>query len=249
MEEAVKAYNFGMARAKASYAVCKLCGYRGTKASMTKHLTRCVESQPIPGKGKPVRLLHLRIEDAYQPSPFWMDIEIKAGASLGVLDDFLRVIWLECCGHLSQFRIDGVDYEAMIDPRWGLNESKSMGVALGKVVQVGSRFAYKYDYGTTSELRLGVLGERNGYLQKDLRLLARNEPPEWQCSVCGQPATRIDTECAYDMDNPFFCDAHTQQHAEQRHGGEDYMFLPVVNSPRVGMCGYEGPADESPYVG
>jgi len=236
-----------MARAKASYGVCKLCGYRGTKASMTKHLARCVE-QPVSNKGKPVRLLHLRIEDAYKPSPFWMDIEIKASASLHVLDDFLRDIWLECCGHLSLFKIDGVIYEAVIDRSWGLDDSKSMEVALGKVVQVGSSFAYEYDYGSTTELRLRVLGERNAYLKKDLRLLARNEPPEWRCTVCGQPATQIDTECAYEMDNPFFCDLHAQEHVEQRHDGDDYMFLPVVNSPRMGTCGYTGPADESPYL-
>lgn len=51
------------------------------------------------------------------------------------------------------------------------------------------------------------------------------------------------------MDSPFFCDLHAQQHAEERHDAEDYMFLPVVNSPRMGMCGYTGPADETPYLG
>mgnify|MGYP005837452079 CR=1 FL=1 len=164
---------------------------------MTRHLARCVENQPIPSQAKPARLLHLRVEDAYRSSPFWMDVEIKASASLHVLDDFLRDIWLECCDHLSLFSIDGVMYEQVLDPDWGPSDSRSMRVALGKVVRVGSSFTYRYDYGTTSELWLRVLGERDGYLKKALRLLARNQPPVWLCSVCGQPATQIDTECAY----------------------------------------------------
>ncbi len=35
---------------------------------------------------------------------------MNAGATLADLDDFLRGIWLECCGHLSSFDIEGVTY-------------------------------------------------------------------------------------------------------------------------------------------
>ncbi|GIW34665.1 hypothetical protein [Meiothermus sp.] len=93
-----------------------------------------------------------------------------------------------------------------------------------------------------------MLGEREGYQNKNLRLLARNEPPVWPCSVCGQPATQIDTECAYELESPFFCEAHAQEHIQQKHDGDDYMLLPVVNSPRMGVCGYEGPDDETSYL-
>ncbi|GIW34664.1 hypothetical protein [Meiothermus sp.] len=75
---------------------------------MTKHLVRCVERHPAKAKGKPVRLFHIRVEDAYRPSPFWLDVEVRASASLRELDQFLRDIWLECCGHLSMFEIGGV---------------------------------------------------------------------------------------------------------------------------------------------
>jgi hypothetical protein len=46
------------------------------------------------------------------------------------------------------------------------------------------------------------------------------EPPLISCEVCGKPATEV---CA----------------GEHECGEE--MLLPVVNSPRVGMCGYTGP--------
>jgi hypothetical protein len=51
----------------------------------------------------------MRIEDAYSPI-FWMDVEMKANSTLEELDGFLRGEWLECCGHLSDFDIDGITY-------------------------------------------------------------------------------------------------------------------------------------------
>ncbi len=209
----------------------------------------CIASHEVKAKGKPTKLFHIRVEDRYKPSPFWLDVEVNANASLRVLDQFLRDIWLECCGHLSQFEIDRTRYEAIIDRSWGNPDSKSMDAKIGKVLQVGSHFTYEYDYGSTTELELRVLGEHEGTIAKDLRLLARNESPQWECNVCGQPATKIDTECAYEMENPFFCTKHAKEHAKKQHGSEDYMLMAVVNSPRMGVCAYEGPADERPYVG
>ena len=37
-----------------------------------------------------------------------------------------------------------------------------------------------------------------------------------------------------------FCDAHAEEHEH------DDMLMALVNSPRTGMCGYDGPA-EPPY--
>jgi hypothetical protein len=39
----------------------------------------------------------------------------KADAILSRLDHFLRDIWLECCGHLSAFRIDQTIYTIPVD--------------------------------------------------------------------------------------------------------------------------------------
>ena len=43
----------------------------------------------------------------------WLHLEAPASVQLQLLDDFLRDLWLECCGHLSCFTIDGVRYEAV----------------------------------------------------------------------------------------------------------------------------------------
>lgn len=38
----------------------------------------------------------------------------------------------------------------------------------------------------------------------------------------------------YDDENPFYCDTHAAAR------GDEWAFLPVVNSPRMGVCGYTG---------
>jgi len=49
------------------------------------------------------------VEGSYLPY-YWMHLELPANATLEDLDSFLRDIWLECCGHLSAFRIEGKEY-------------------------------------------------------------------------------------------------------------------------------------------
>jgi hypothetical protein len=64
-----------------------------------------------------------------------MHLEVTASTALATLDRFLRVTWLECCGHLSAFEIVGVRYsvEAGMDDDWDMGE-KSMWVRLDKVL-------------------------------------------------------------------------------------------------------------------
>jgi hypothetical protein len=62
--------------------------------------------------------------------------------------------------------------------------------------------------------------------------LARNVAPVILCDKCGKPATQVATE--YYSDNYAFCDKCA------RSSGDSEMMLPVVNSPRMGVCGYTG---------
>jgi len=41
-----------------------------------------------------------------------MHIEMPVSGTLYDLDSFLRAVWLECCGHLSAFRIGKVSYSS-----------------------------------------------------------------------------------------------------------------------------------------
>ena len=87
-------------------------------------------------------------------------------------------------------------------------------------------------------LQLTVTGERRGRIGRSaVRLLARNLAPMWTCSDCGESATHVCPYCLGDATG-LVCDAHRSQHPCE--DGE--AFLPVVNSPRMGVCGYTGDA-------
>ncbi|HKI59151.1 MAG TPA: hypothetical protein VKA00_08055 [Trueperaceae bacterium] len=212
----------------ASYGTCELCGKRTSKAAMGRHLASCVPAHDSAG-GKPERLLHLRVQGAWSPM-YWLDVEVGARRSLAQLDAFLRDIWLECCGHLSAFEIGGVRYSVAPDDEW-LHE-RGMEARIGNVLEPGVSFRHEYDFGSTTELKLSVKGEREGRAAGGpVRLLARNEAPGWTCDMCGAPATLIDPEASYEG-GAFYCDEHAGEATE-----ED-LLLPVVNSPRTGVCAY-----------
>ena len=80
---------------------------------MGKHLLACRsknEKDETLNEGKNEgSIYHLKIS-AW--GLYWLHIEMKGTANLFALDNFLRGIWLECCGHLSQFTIHGVRYSS-----------------------------------------------------------------------------------------------------------------------------------------
>jgi hypothetical protein len=104
------------------------------------------------------------------------------------------------------------------------------------VAAVGTKFFHEYDFGSTTELSLKVVGLREeGGLKRGPRLLARNAPPEILCQECGeQLATIVCTECAC-QDGGELCEGCAADHE-----CDDEMYLPLVNSPRAGVCAYAG---------
>jgi len=219
---------------------CRLCGKSFSKAGMTKHLAACRQSHTLAkleghGKLRQAKLFHLVVEGG---PIYWLQLEAPTDATLQCLDGFLRDIWLECCGHLSAFTINGIHYDvdASAAREWGDRDTRSMNVPLSRVIQPGMTFEHEYDFGTMTRLTLKVISEYEGQARgKAIQILAGNDPPPIACNVCGKPATQICSECAW-SDEGFLCGECAQEH----ECGEE-MLLPVVNSPRMGMCGYEGP--------
>ena len=218
-----------------STGTCNFCQAIVSKATMTRHLGACKPRQALsalpsdPGKSRRATLLHLVVEGY---APYWLHLEVRADATLKTLDAFLRALWLECCGHMSQFFIEGETYVSSAARELS---ARSMNVPLGKLLRPGMTCAYEYDFGTTTELRLRVVAERDGAWQREaVQVLARNNPPVIPCEACGKEATQVCSQCIYEGQG-WLCDACVPAHA----CGDD-MLLPVVNSPRVGMCGYAG---------
>ncbi|MDO8691344.1 MAG: hypothetical protein Q7R39_15265 [Dehalococcoidia bacterium] len=224
-------------RGYTSTGKCNLCDRTLAKTGMARHLKSCWERQAVSEavsggpKAREQRIFLIAVGTRY-PSDYWMYLEVSAAAKLIVLDAFLRDTWLECCGHMSVFEITGEMYYSS-----GAREleGRTMNVQLGKVLTPGVKVFYEYDFGTATELALTVMAERKGFSSVNpVRVLARNDPPQILCQSCGKPATKVCCQCI-DEGEGWLCNACSRKH----DCGED-MFLPVVNSPRVGMCAYEG---------
>jgi hypothetical protein len=210
------------------------------KAAMSRHVEKCLAEQMESAKPKPRTsgVFHLRVQGRYAPG-YWLDVLGAEQGTLYDLDGFLRNIWLECCGHLSQFTIDEQDYAASESDEWG--DQRSMSYKLREVLRPGMKFGHEYDFGSTTELELRVVGRLAAPMHGEkVRLLARNVAPEFRCAGCGSPATRICCTCMYETEACFYCDECAEKHEERGHEDWGASFLPVVNSPRMGVCGYAG---------
>lgn len=231
-----------MAR-QTSTGTCAFCNREFSKAGMTKHLDSCQQRAVMLAasgsrqKTQKTHAFHLVVEGRELPM-YWMHLQVPASTTLTTLDRFLRNTWLECCGHLSAFDIGGVQYsvDAGVYDDWDMGmDNKSMRVRIDKVLGPGQACTYDYDFGSTTELKLKVISEYEVTGKgKEIKVLARNNPPVLVCSVCGKPATSVCSECIYN-DQGYLCD----DCAENHKCGEE-MLLPVVNSPRTGVCAYTG---------
>ncbi|MFO7968403.1 MAG: hypothetical protein R6U44_12485 [Archaeoglobaceae archaeon] len=197
---------------------CHLCKQKFNKKDMVQHLRSCIERENEES-GK--RAFHIMVDGLYQPE-YWIHIIMPDETKLNVLDEFLRDFWLECCGHASEFTI--------LEESYGMD----MDIILNDLLSPGMEFYHTYDFGSPTELRLKVISEIECSDEfGPIQILARNDTPSVLCG-CGKEATWICFECSLDGDG-WLCDECAEEHG----CGED-MFLPVVNSPRVGVCGYEG---------
>ena len=210
---------------------CYLCGETYTKRGMYRHLRSCREDNlELKEEGKS---FHLRVEGAHQPH-YWLHLAAREDAQLEQLDQFLRDLWVECCGHLSGFRIEGDMYESSTEgwARHGMDKK------LGDVLEPGVEFNYKYDYGSTTSLSLEVDAEWTGRADEAVLLLARNRPPEIPCQ-CGKLATNICIQHKH-TEEGWLCDKCAEEHE-----CDEEMMMPLVNSPRAGVCGYTGSLRET----
>ena len=190
---------------------------------MGRHLAGCLGAGPA---------LHVAMDAG--PGTWWIHLALAPTATLRDLDHFLRATWLECCGHMSAFEVGGTRYESHLaagEEYWG-PKPRSMAAKAGTVLRTGMTFSHEYDFGSTTALRGRVLGTVLAGRTK-VTMLARNEPIVWPCAGCGAAATRVCPHC-YAMacatcDAPCSCVDSFEEET-----------LPVVDSPRMGVCGYTG---------
>jgi len=227
-----------MSRRPENPGICTFCGEIVTKRGSYKHLDKCQKWQAAlraaAASRRPEKTLWiLRVQDAYNKD-YWLNLEMVGSASLEKLDYYLRAIWLECCGHLSEFTIGG----------WG-GQEVGINCKADAVFAPGIVLRHLYDFGTTSETDIKVVGFREGKAisKNPIALLARNQMPEAACQECGKKANWLCFECLIEYETTgLLCDAHAEIHPHDEYAEP----ISLVNSPRMGMCGYDGPA-EPPY--
>lgn len=111
--------------------------------------------------------------------------------------------------------------------------------------RTGMELTHIYDFGTETVTLITAIDRRTGKpaTRRPIALMARNVAPVIECQECSSNAVFLCEECRIDHDQPgILCQSHGATHPHDEYG----ELIPIVNSPRVGMCGYTGPA-EPPY--
>jgi hypothetical protein len=240
--------------------ICLYCNQTISKSLFTKHFQKHLNEKIKTNKPGSSFLLKVETEKAWGPTPYFLFLWIDGEAKLNVLDDFLRNIWLECCGHMSSFTIAG--YKKSKNRMWNFFEAnellqkgktkeheklmESSSGELPKSAKVNTKFYknlkldYLYDFGSTTALLITVLAEYPIIADEKIILLTRNTIPEIKCGVCNKlNATKICTAHEYDENN-LFCESCAKKYEKECDDFADYASLPLVNSPRAGVCSYAG---------
>ena len=225
-------------RAKPSKGLCSFCGQPIAKVSVNKHLSACGKlleavAKADESKRKSEKLFHLRAQAEGQPQ-YWLDLEMRGSAKLEDLDHYLRAIWLECCGHLSQFSYGGFRGEEI-----------AMNKTVAQIFANDATLTHIYDFGTESVTLIKPVKLRTGkpLTTHPVTLLMRNIAPVFACQECQESAEWLCMECIYEHDDTgMLCEQHAENHPHDEYGEP----MRIVNSPRMGLCGYDGPA-EPPY--
>lgn len=201
---------------------CSYCGKLVSKRAISRHLAQHLKQIEAQGGAKQ-HSFHIEVT----AGPFFLHLLVPATATLKKLDTFLRGIWLECCGHMSAFSEGG----------WGSDVAMTRKCA--DVFGTYPKLVYRYDFGSTTELEVEVK-ESYAIETKSIELLSRNEPLAVMCATCNkEPAVAICAVHIYEGEG-VFCENCADKHEEECEDFSDYAYMPVVNSPRAGVCAYEG---------
>ena len=205
-----------------SVGKCLYCNQAFSQKDIARHLKTHLTAQQkkVPS---PDVVYHLKVEAGV----YFLQLLVKGCAEFESLDDFLRDIWVDCCQHMSGFnsKTDEIEMEDTLEA----------------VLVPKMKFTYDYDYGTTTTLDLAVVGIYQMAMEEEILLLSRNEPLKIMCSLCEkEPAVFLCAAHGYMIDEFLFCKGCGKKHKKVCEEFDDYASMPVVNSPRMGECGYEG---------
>src|SRR5579872_4415740 len=211
---------------------CEYCNKKFGYRQIFKHRDICLIEKYKNSTGKLMRFFASDILG----NIYMLYAIVGNGCELGHIDVFLRSIWCECCDHMSIF-ID--------DKRNEINDDDF------KTFENGSRITYEYDMGSTTTVLCELVHKFTNNINMDnvnmdnidnvnnvnidnniIKLIHRNTKPVISCSKknCKNNATHFydgDEKCQKCIDKIKNLDSF-----------EDNFLQIIVNSPRIGICGY-----------
>jgi hypothetical protein len=220
---------------------CSLCGTGAGVRSMRYHVMSCgrVEPDSVPSVSGNGTSFVIFMMGANSISTYWLYAEMNGNSTLDDLDAFIRDTWVECCSHGSEFIVGDQRYVSGHAHHSGCT-CAGMNVRANQILRKGTIMEYEYDFGSPTEIQILVVSERgvNGATAgSTVSLLARNNALYTVCSVCHVlAATRICSSCSFEGEESLFCERCSGEH----ECGQERL-LPVLNSPRTGVCSYTGP--------
>jgi hypothetical protein len=202
---------------------CPFCNQTILLKAITKHLKNHLLEIEKKNDGKlRTRYIHVKVD----ADVMFLHLLVRSDQKLKIIDDFLRKIWLDCCDHLSEFRHRKYKIK--------------MNDLVTDIFQPKIVIQHHYDFGDTTVVELRSEGSCNLPEKGNLILLSRNEPLKIMCRSCKKaPAVWICTTCIYETEG-MYCEKCAEEHGSTCEDFNEYSKLPVVNSPRMGCCGYEG---------
>jgi hypothetical protein len=223
---------------------CELCHEAVPQDASADHVDACLDRTldegdtfPVSGRGGG-EAYHVRFVGYGAAGRHALHLEVRGGAEFHDLDEVLRRLWMECCGHLSLFEVGDTRIYRSEQSASQLG-GRTMTTRFGKLVDDATELAYEYDFGSTTRVEADVVSARTrAGTRETVRVLATNEAPEPACGACGETAAQ--TVCSYCLygSNPLLCEACASE-----HDCEDHALSPLANSPRAGVCGYTGPRE------
>jgi len=202
---------------------CLYCNELLSQAEILKHLAKHLAQMEKDATGdNQSNYCHVEVE----ANEMFLHLLVKGDAPMKTIDKFLRDIWLECCGHMSEFRHK--------------NFKIKMKDMVEDVFRPKVKIYHDYDFGTTTRVFLIAKKQYQLNLKEPIILLSRNEPLKLMCVSCKtEPAINICAVCYY-QEMAFFCKKCSKIHTKTCEDFADYAEMPIVNSPRMGECGYTG---------
>ena len=214
-------------------AKCYYCNKELTERTIKRHMKNCsemknsIDEKRIDDKEQRNQFI-IAIKPKYAGNEYCIYLSIDGTLGLVHIDQFIRDIWVECCGHLSGFKIRDKFYQ-----------DNQMNTQLNDILNIDEKFEYEYDFGSTTCLVLDVVNiieVPSSFSQ--IEIIARNHEIKHMCEICGAEAKyfnyeKDEWECGNCIDED----------------SDIIMEFDYCNSPRDGVCGYEGHKEsESIYL-